>query len=129
MTDREAFEAWWRYQDGTVKPDVSVAWLAWQAALASPPPAQPPQAEPVAEVGPVWSLVWAGQEPLATLLARHPTVRIGTKLYAAQPPQERLTDEAIQGALADIEGIVNPDDSFWLEVARAIERLVRGEPT
>lgn len=37
--------------------------------------------EPVAVVMPGWSIAWAGVEPIATLLARHPDVRIGTKLY------------------------------------------------
>lgn len=51
-----------------------------------------PQAEPVAEVGPCFSLVWAGQEPVATLLARHPGVRIGSKLYAAPPAPAHEAD-------------------------------------
>jgi hypothetical protein len=37
--------------------------------------------EPVAEVGPGFSLVWVGAKPIAQILARHPGVRIGTKLY------------------------------------------------
>lgn len=45
-----------------------------------------PATEHVAEVGPGWLLTWAGAEPLAHLLARHPSVRIGSKLYAAPQP-------------------------------------------
>ena len=62
---------------------------AWVTSSAAPPqpPAEQQGAEPVAEVCSGWALHWAGNEPLATLLARHPNVRIGTKLYAAQPPQ------------------------------------------
>jgi hypothetical protein len=61
--------------------------LGIDAAQPPPPPAEQQGAEPVAEVCSGWALHWAGNEPLATLLARHPNVRIGTKLYAAQPPQ------------------------------------------
>lgn len=49
------------------------------------------------------------------------------RLRAAQPqrePQPMLTGEQIKRALVDVDGIVNPDDEFWLEVGRAIERLV-----
>ena len=37
--------------------------------------------EPVAEVLSGWQIVWVGNEPLAHVLARHPGVRIGSKLY------------------------------------------------
>jgi hypothetical protein len=70
--------------------------------------------EPVAEVMSGWSIAWAGREPLATVLARHPSVRIGSKLYAAPIPaapaqapdagatiQDRLKVAADAGALRD----------------------------
>lgn len=47
------------------------------------PPAAPvlAQGEPVAEVMSGWTLVWVGREPLATICAAHPELRIGSKLY------------------------------------------------
>lgn len=36
-----------------------------------------------AEVSSGWSIVWTGSEPIASVLARHPGVRIGSRLYTA----------------------------------------------
>lgn len=52
-------------------------------------------AEPVAEVMSGWSLAWVGREPLAAICARHPELRIGSKLYTAAPapPQRQPLSE------------------------------------
>ena len=42
--------------------------------------------EPVAIIGRDFMLLWAGSEPLATLLSRHPGVGVGSLLYAASAP-------------------------------------------
>jgi hypothetical protein len=80
-----------------------LAWDAAQAALASPQE-QAPRAEPVAEVCAGWTIRWVGAEPIATLLARHPNVRIGTKLYASSPGAaeagEAVTNEMVSRFLS-----------------------------
>lgn len=42
--------------------------------------------EPVAEVGPAWSLVYVGSAPVAEICRNHPGLRIGTPLYARNKP-------------------------------------------
>ena len=91
--------------------------LAPSTAVAAP--------EPVAEVGPAWSLVWVSREPIAHILARHPEVRIGTKLYAkpvAAPTVQPLTDEQVAEACGWKAGMGCKPLPRELQIARAIER-------
>jgi len=95
----------WRPSD---VPTNGVAAIKTKGKTDSPVPAQPaPQSEPVAEVMSGWVLAWAGSEPIAHLLARHPTVRIGSKLYTAPPaPQPlALSDEQIGRIAAKTYGM------------------------
>lgn len=52
--------------------------------------------EAVAEVCAGWDIRWVGSEPIAALLAKHPDVRIGTKLYtlASLPAPQAVPDDA-----------------------------------
>lgn len=59
------------------------AFTAWQAALAA---RQPGAQEPVAVVGPDFTLLWAGSGPIALIVERHGLKR-GSLLYAAPPAQ------------------------------------------
>lgn len=54
---------------------------------------------PVAEVVSGWSIVWVGCEPIATVLARHPEIRIGSKLYSAPAGVKPLSEDEIQDAV------------------------------
>jgi hypothetical protein len=96
--------------------------------------------EPVAEVMPGWSIAWVGSEPIATLLARHPEVRIGTKLYTASPTApayvplsaDDIQDSAHEAGLDWHRGWTAGDaPNRYEELCRAIEALVvarmRGE--
>ena len=93
---------------------------------------KPALPEPVAEVMSGWVIAWIGAEPIAHLLARHPEVRIGTKLYsgaalatqaeahAAELASVRVSREHIMaGLLATEEELLNTRDSL----AEAREQL------
>ena len=99
-----AFEAWWKRHGEFIRAgggdyEKCFAWGAWKAAAAIPcecefkkqhsaaaAPEPVASDEHVAEVMSGWVLAWAGSEPIAHLLARHPSVRIGSKLYTHPAP-------------------------------------------
>lgn len=69
---------------------------AIRALLAAAPQAEPVQSnssvevnfpEPIAEIGPDYSLRFVGAEPIATLLARHPGVRVGSLMVSVSEAQ------------------------------------------
>ncbi len=103
---------------------LSIIGAAPQAAPLAPEPV-----EHVAEVMSGWVLAWAGQEPIAHLLARHPGVRIGSKLYATPPAAPAPTVQPLTDLEArEVAGLVPRlpwgIGSRWVDVlafARAIE--------
>ena len=68
--------------------------IALRAALEQPPVVEQ---EPVAVIGDVWTLLWAGGEPIAEIVKKH-SLRIGDLLYTRPQPRHPLTDEQIQEA-------------------------------
>lgn len=99
-----------------------------EAALSNSAPAR--QAlEPVAEVLSGYQLLWAGAEPLATLLKRHPGVKVGSKLYAASTAHWAPSEQEIacafhqfgtgrwDGFLAAVRALEKP-----LEACRQLEQ-------
>lgn len=69
--------------------EVLKAIEALRAALEQPQGDQ----EPVAVISDVWTLRWAGRDPIATIVKKH-GLKIGDKLYTRpQPKREPLTDE------------------------------------
>jgi hypothetical protein len=81
-------------------------------------PAQP-VAEPVAQVMPGWSLHWIGSEPIAHICARHPELRIGTKLYTIAPAASGARDALLAQArcvLAMMEKVPAAGDALLPEV-------------
>lgn len=51
--------------------------------------------KPVAEVCAGWTIRWVGSEPIATILGRNPSVRIGTMLF-----DQSAIDAAVAAAVA-----------------------------
>jgi hypothetical protein len=62
--------------------------LRWPCPVHPPAPVPAPvqAGDPVAEVCSGWRIAFVGSEPIAAVLARHPEVRIGTKLYTHPAP-------------------------------------------
>lgn len=74
------------------------------------------QGEPVAEVGPAWSLVWVGSAPLSEVLRNHPEVRIGTKLYAHPPAAKPdAVADRVRQREADRARFPDPGFNNWLD--------------
>lgn len=84
--ERQAFEEWFEsWNDphvGIVETQIKkgAAWAAWQHLSRA--------AEPVAEIGPCWSLRYCGNDSIATLAKRH-NLQTGTKLYTLPPEPAR----------------------------------------
>lgn len=63
-------------------------------------------AEPVAEIGPVYTLLWAGSESVASIVNRH-GLKVGDKLYTAALGQQVagvVDDAAVERALTAFYG-------------------------
>lgn len=74
-----------------------------------------PVDEPVAEVGPAWSLVFVGAEPIAKICQRHPELRIGTKLYTrpakAEPDQLLVKLQALAEKWREAAALANEHET------------------
>jgi hypothetical protein len=109
--------------DGYWSSHTQLMWDAWNARAALADRAAV-QAGSVAEVMPGWVLAWAGREPIATLLARHPSVRIGSKLYAHPAPTQPVAwvDERAISWLADHHRRLDASITTRLEARKSFER-------